>query len=935
MPRHVLVSVSLAYLLLCALVAASAAPRGIAEERIRFTRGRGDVYAVVVGLADYADPGIRDLEYADNDARAFAAFLRSAQGGHVPTANIKLLVDRAATLKDVRSALLDWLPTAANKKDHTAIVFFSGHGVLYRNDPLFLVHDTEPGRLGGTGLPMDVVEKAFGMLEAERTLFFSDACHSGAIGGVQVASKSFSGNMLVDRLSGSGRVIITSSRDDQNSYESDNLGAGFFTHYLLEGLKGPADTDRDGYVDVNEAYRYTYDRVADAAGDVGKLQHPRMGGQFDGVLLLSQILELGPPPPNSQGIRLTVNVDAMISVDGEDYAQASGGTTISIDLAPGTHTVRAEAPARTPDERTVTVAAGARTDVSLNLVALPGGGGPPGPTIDPNARGALYIKSEPAGATVWIGGQEVGETPATASDLTVGPHQVRVELDLYHPYLDVIQVIPGVKWLEPIELRPNFGPMSLESDPPGALLYLGGPQVGETPYEKEGMKSGTYEARLVLPWYHDWEGTITVQDEVGFEDRIVLRPAFGSLSVRSEPSGATVFVDADSVGTTPLTLPRVRSGSRSVKVRKELYALWTTQVEIIDGESASVSAPLESRFGGLSIDSQPQGMPVEVDGRRVGVTPVTVHPIGVGSHSVAIGKGEDGYNTYEGTAEVQANETRSVKEDLLPRLGNLTVYSEPAEAAVSIDGEEQEGLTPLTVRGLLAGTHKIEVKKGELIYEGEARIGEGLTETLQCPLQQPFRGGEMVEVKDRGFWIDKHEVTNAQYAEFVRATGHRIPICADRGKADWNTWRGDRPPAGYEDHPVVGVSSEDAAAYCQWAGRRLPTKEEWQQACQGTGRRAYPWGNAYPYPSAQLANFGRSIGTTAPVGSYTAGRSPYGALDMSGNVWEWTASGSGTGRAVRGGSWVNDPYAVRCTYRYYRQPSYRGNFIGFRCARGE
>ena len=139
---------------------------------------------------------------------------------------------------------------------------------------------------------------------------------------------------------------------------------------------------------------------------------------------------------------------------------------------------------------------------------------------------------------------------------------------------------------------------------------------------------------------------------------------------------------------------------------------------------------------------------------------------------------------------------------------------------------------------------------------------------------------------------------------------------------------------GLEDHPVTYVSWFGAVAFCEWQGAKLPTEGEWQQACQGMEGGLYPWGNSQP--TGELANYsGMQDGYdgTAPVGSYPKGESPYGALDMSGNVWEWTATIQGYQRVVRGGAWVVVPSYLRCDLRDLQSPNHRSAFVGFRCVR--
>jgi formylglycine-generating enzyme required for sulfatase activity len=188
------------------------------------------------------------------------------------------------------------------------------------------------------------------------------------------------------------------------------------------------------------------------------------------------------------------------------------------------------------------------------------------------------------------------------------------------------------------------------------------------------------------------------------------------------------------------------------------------------------------------------------------------------------------------------------------------------------------------------------------------------------------------------FYIDKYEVTNAQYRECVEAGACNAP--ADTTDYD---------NADCAQHPVVYVSWDDADTYCRWAGKRLPTEAEWEKAARGTDGRTYPWGEGIDCDHAQ---YRECVGGTVPVGSKAKGASPYAALDMAGNVWEWVAdwydpgyysrssernpSGfdSGEYRVLRGGSWVDEALDVRSANRRRLAPAVSGSNVGFRCARG-
>ena len=194
------------------------------------------------------------------------------------------------------------------------------------------------------------------------------------------------------------------------------------------------------------------------------------------------------------------------------------------------------------------------------------------------------------------------------------------------------------------------------------------------------------------------------------------------------------------------------------------------------------------------------------------------------------------------------------------------------------------------------------------------------------------------EVYLKEFYIDKYEVTNAQYKEFVQATGRPTP----------RHWEGGSYPDGKADHPVVYVSWEDANAYCRWFGKRLPTEAEWEKAARGTDARIWPWGNTFDIAKCNVESWEGSGST--PVGSYPDGVSPYGVYDMAGNVWEWTDSwydaypGSTYTttefgeklRVLRGGSWYHydslGPIGARCASRDRGTPQHVSYVAGFRCA---
>ena len=238
-----------------------------------------------------------------------------------------------------------------------------------------------------------------------------------------------------------------------------------------------------------------------------------------------------------------------------------------------------------------------------------------------------------------------------------------------------------------------------------------------------------------------------------------------------------------------------------------------------------------------------------------------------------------------------------------------------------------------------------------LIYApaGEFQMGAREGDEQAEPDEMPMR-----TVTLDAFWIDRTEVTNAMFAKFLTAKGNEKWYEAESPDAlisvlgpEWVVKK------GFEDHPVTEVTWSGAQAYCEWAGRRLPTEAQWEKAARGTDGRVFPWGSTQP--NCSLANHwtgSRSCTDKgpAPVGSYQSGASPYNVWDLAGNVWEWVADwysdtyyesapnenptgpGNGSNKVMRGGSFESGPRTLRASDRNSEEPGVGRYRLGFRCA---
>ena len=219
-----------------------------------------------------------------------------------------------------------------------------------------------------------------------------------------------------------------------------------------------------------------------------------------------------------------------------------------------------------------------------------------------------------------------------------------------------------------------------------------------------------------------------------------------------------------------------------------------------------------------------------------------------------------------------------------------------------------------------------------LVPEGEFMMGSATGDSDEQPEHKVYIDA---------FMMDKYEVTVEQYAAFLQAKGIEPP-------ADWKIMN----QTAHQKRPAANMDSVDAALYCKWVGKRLPTEAEWEKAARGTDGRMYPWGNEAPTPLH--ANFGKTDwnnhGALTPVGSFEQGKSPYGIYDMAGNVWEWvsdwydfryyktapsknpTGPSSGGTKVIRGGAWNGNARALRSANRSLISPTDQG-LTGFRCAK--
>ena len=419
------------------------------------------------------------------------------------------------------------------------------------------------------------------------------------------------------------------------------------------------------------------------------------------------------------------------------------------------------------------------------------------------------------------------------------------------------------------------------------------------------------------------------------------------VTIDSAPeSGATVLVEGGITAVTPATLRGLPEGQLNILLKMERYRDTEDQIRVEAGPPQSFVIEMEPLVGYLTVESEPTGAELTLDGEVIGITPVKKYPVGVGEHKYALSL--PNHYPYESEViNVQSDHQYGLntKIKLKPQEGRLRLSSKPTAATIWINGAKQPLVTPQEY-ALPPGTYIVDVHTSGYIMTG-ARVELKPNEPLDLLLEMKpgnvpagmvlvpggtFIRGASVRAPDEApqaeidvpsFYIDKYEVTHAEFKEVF--PDHKFP-------------------EGRENFPVSGVSWNQAMDYAKAVGKRLPTEPEWEKAARGTAGLEFPWGDEFNVAACNTKV--SEVGGPAERGKYIEGLSPYGCVDMAGNVYEWTSDWyqaypgntevtkdyGQIYRVLRGGSYKSERFDVRCAKRHFDKISASREDYGFRCA---
>ena len=613
----------------------------------------------------------------------------------------------------------------------------------------------------------------------------------------------------------------------------------------------------------------------------------------------------------------------------------SGAMTLKLAnrylIRPGTYALDLSAPGYHPLEETLGVTGDSAQHYIFRLEKLPG---------------HLRIDSAPVtGARVLIDGTGKGETPVTVRDLPAGEYIVEIRAERYFPYRAEI-TLEGLDREQSVsaELQPAWAQVSFSSEPADARVFSGDSILGRTPLTTD-LLEGKHDIVVKAAGYKVWQDTLSVV--AGTPQSLTdirLAPADASLFLVSKPARANAIINGNYLGLTPLEVPLTPGETTHVRLFKQGYKPAARSLTAESGEEKRLSITLEPELVSVAVNVEPGDASVYVDGALVGPANRTLQ-LSARKHDVEIRK--QGYVDYKTT--------------LTPLAG---VEHELNVVLKTIRQAKLESVKPV-----------ITTPAGQtlkLFYPGAFTMGASRRE----PGRRANETVRNVELT-RPFYLALKEVTNQQYRLFDKGFSS--------GTVSANSLNG-------ETQPVVKVTWQQAAGYCNWLSReasltpfylekegritgfdktadgyRLPTEAEWAWAARATGTGEtlkFPWGKELPpgknsgnYADRKaMALFGRVIGNyddgyvvSAPVGSFAPNNK--GLFDLGGNVAEWTndfydvviSTGkkveldpmgpeSGEFHVIRGSSWAHGAVTeLRLSFRDYGSKARED--VGFRVAR--
>ena len=544
-------------------------------------------------------------------------------------------------------------------------------------------------------------------------------------------------------------------------------------------------------------------------------------------------------------------------------------------------------------------------------------------------------------------------------------YEIPLEIEAGRVYS--VTLISGTVKKEVVEAPPDF--IKINSIPEGADIFINDiPLNKKTPLTNHSIAIGEYTITLSKPLYYNYKRSVTIKPNEDNKFTFTLRPNFGSLQCIADKDlqDAVIFIDEEEKGSLNKLITPIKTGTHTLLIKKELYADYTTQFTIADGEAKQLNIALTPTFGTILINTNPANSTLFINKEKQPINTVIKKP--AGNYFIEITN--EKYYTIAKNIELTQQQQYTETITLTPKTGNIEIITTPDEAEVWLNNIKQTRTTPMVIRDVMVGDYGVEIKKNGyttlqkniIVKQHEtAKINEILTNTKNifediAKIEMVFVQGDIFTMgctKEQGndcsgdekpahqvmlsdYYIGKYEVTQGLWKKVMGSNPSNFSDCGD-------------------DCPVENVSWDDCQTFItklnQLTGKkyRLPTEAEWEYAARG-GRDVagnvqlqtkYAGSNALDEVAWYDGNSDRkthTVGTKKP--------NALGVYDMSGNVWEWcndwyggyssdgvtNPKGAATGsfRVIRGGGCFSSGSYNRVSFRFNYYPSYSFYYYGFR-----
>ena len=826
-------------------------------------------YALLIGVSHYE-------QWPDLD-EVPAELAKVAKALEVHGFTVRTVMDPDSD--QMKKAFEDFIQEYGFNQQNRLFFFFSGHGATRESDNMGYLVPADaphirknPTAFKSMALSMSRVLTWCREMEAKHALFLFDSCFSGTI----FESKSIHTQppWITDFTSGPVRYFITAGEADE-----EVPARSIFTPTFVRGLRGEADYNRDGYITSTEMGMYLHEQVLSynkgQTPQHGKIKDAKLSeGEFVFVL---QNVSQGPVPPPAPA-------------------------------RPGS--VRIVRPVRPQPPRL------------------------PGQNAKNHAEqvnfGHLVInKLEPPQAKLRINGNE---SSLKVFELSQGAHKVEAFLESYQTFERTVYVHPGEKQSLDVVLEPDFGSLSVESQPEGAEVMLNGLVVGKTPYRNEKVRSGSYTLKLVSDMYLVAEERFDMEPQKEIAKTFKLKPDFGTFTLGCSTEGAKGQLDRKRLEFGKEI--RLRPGYYTLVLEAPYHEPVVKSFEVKREQEIRLNLDLKPHVGTLSITTFPAQAWLYLDGRLLPqASPYILETVNAGPHTIEARK-----KGYE-----KASRKILVQNGRILRVDFELEIEEPGlmQTVAGWFGWGDEGETK--TRGGQGKPAPRTVKTGSKRPKTTQSINTGLGMKFILVSAGSFMMGSNL-----GFASERpaHRVTISRpyYLQSTEVT-----------QAVWKRVMGVNPSKHKgDDLPVENVSWNEVQEFIRRlnsragnAKYRLPSEAEWEYAARAGGGGQYCFGH----------NEGR-LGQYAWYGAVSGGRSrrvggkkpnAWGFYDMHGNVWEWvqdrfgpypgrpatdpTGPDTGPHRVNRGGSYVNAACYNRSAYRRMNPAHSKYPDLGLRLAR--